>query len=168
MNEFELKKECEREPEMILLRRKQNECIKKGRMVQCANITAQIRAFQEKYIKDYPEGKYIRGAQLYNMMKPDEQVKFMTYIDTIAFCADIIHSSCMEVNDLIGKTLPGARVEMFDALAKFGNEAKKQVYWLDDNVSEDFQNDFADFADELNTMVISFVKNKFLKRHEKK
>lgn len=156
--------ECEREEEMKKLRKQQNDLIKKGRMVECSHVTAKIKEFQEAYIKVYPDGKYVRGMEIIKKMSDDEKKDWMMYINAIAFCADIIHSSSIELNEMLKKVLPGSSLQMFETLEKVGTMAKNQIMWMDNNVDEEYQDDFAKYADEITIMLLSFVKNKFLPR----
>lgn len=156
--------ECEREEKMKELRKQQNYLIKKGRMVECSRVTAKIKEFQEAYIKAYPDGKYVRGMDIIKKMSDDEKMDWMMYVNAIAFCADIIHSSSIELNEMLKKTLPGSSLQMFETLEKVGTMAKNQILWMDNNVDEKYQDDFARYADEISVMLLSFVKNRFLPR----
>lgn len=156
--------ECEREEKMKELRKLQNDLIKKGRMVECSRVTAKIKEFQEAYIKAYPDGKYVRGMDIIKKMSDDEKMDWMMYVNSIAFCADVIHSSSIELNEMLKKTLPGSSLQMFETLEKVGTMAKNQILWMDNNVDEKYQDDFARYADEISVMLLSFVKNKFLPR----
>lgn len=98
--------ECEREEKMKELRKLQNDLIKKGRMVECSRVTAKIKEFQEAYIKAYPDGKYVRGMDIIKKMSDDEKMDWMMYVNAIAFCADIIHSSSIELNEMLKKHSP--------------------------------------------------------------
>ena len=152
--------ECEREEKMKELRKLQNDLIKKGRMVECSRVTAKIKEFQEAYIKAYPDGKYVRGMDIIKKMSDDEKMDWMMYVNDIAF----IHSSSIELNEMLKKTLPGSSLQMFETLEKVGTMAKNQILWMDNNVDEKYQDDFARYADEISVMLLSFVKNKFLPR----
>ena len=65
---------------------------------------------------------------------------------------------------MLKRVLPGSSLQMFETLEKVGTMAKNQILWMDNNVDEKYQDDFARYADEISVMLLSFVKNKFLPR----
>ena len=151
---------------------KRAEHLRRGEMAQAMRVTKMMDEVERKatfyYIEEYNRHK-ARVNDLLKSMPVEDQDLMCVYGDALVFLADVLESMVIEVNQILERTHPEFRIEMFDKLAELGKEAKKHVRMLDYHEEDTYyMNLYGDTADKLNAMIVnqskSFV-NK-IKKHE--
>ena len=151
---------------------KRAEHLRRGEMAQAMRVTKMMDEVERKAMHYYIAEAQRYKAKVNDLVKtmPEADQDLMCiYGDALVFLADVLESLVIEVNQILGRTHPDFRIEMFDRLVELGKEAKKHVRMLDYH-EEDiyYTNLYGDTADKLNVMIVnqskSFV-NK-IRRHE--
>lgn len=151
---------------------KRAEHLRRGEMAQAMRVTKMMDEVERKAMHYYIAEAQRYKAKVNDLVKtmPEADQDLMCiYGDALVFLADVLESLVIEVNQILGRTHPDFRIEMFDRLVELGKEAKKHVRMLDYH-EEDiyYTNLYGDTADKLNAMIVnqskSFV-NK-IRRHE--
>lgn len=151
---------------------KRAEHLRRGEMVKAMMATKMINEIERKamhyYISEFHRQK-VRVNDLLRKMPEEDQDLMCVYGDALVFLADVLESLVLEVNQVLERTHPEFRIDMFDDLVKLGKEAKKHVRLLDYHEEDKYyMNLYGDTVDKLHDMIInqskSFV-NK-IKKHE--
>lgn len=151
---------------------KRAEHLRRGEMAQAMRVTKMMDEVERKAMHYYIAEAQRYKAKVNDLVKtmPEADQDLMCiYGDALVFLADVLESLVIEVNQILGRTHPDFRIEMFDRLVELGKEAKKHVRMIDYH-EEDiyYTNLYGDTADKLNAMIVnqskSFV-NK-IRRHE--
>ena len=151
---------------------KRAEHLRRGEIAQAMRVTKMMDEVERKAMHYYIAEAQRYKAKVNDLVKtmPEADQDLMCiYGDALVFLADVLESLVIEVNQILGRTHPDFRIEMFDRLVELGKEAKKHVRMLDYH-EEDiyYTNLYGDTADKLNAMIVnqskSFV-NK-IRRHE--
>lgn len=151
---------------------KRAEHLRRGEMAQAMRVTKMMDEVERKAMHYYiaEANRYkAKVNDLIKTMSEEDQDLMCVYGDALVFLADVLESLVIEVNQILGRTHPDFRIEMFDRLVELGKEAKKHVRLLDYHEEDTYYvNLYGDTADKLNTMIVnqskSFVSK--IRKHE--
>lgn len=150
------------------LRKRLDDCMSRRDYVGIVQTREDIRKAQERVYDEYlKQHKTImkRADALVNNMTKDDKERWQLNVHTMLILVDMMETTCMEINEVVGKYMENGRIDRFDKVVEAGREAREQTSWMFHVSDSVYQNNFADAVDNLMELIHNKVRSLLRKTH---